>query len=137
MRNEKPPVPPDASASTRNFAISQSCDLPRVCRVCGGPAMPKECNNGCICRECEKRRRQKAKCRTYIRHGKYTECKVCGGMTLSKVGVCYRCRGDKQPNANNAPITEKELLERAKKYNAEHPLKAEEIKARWRAAYYG
>ena len=80
MKNEKSPVPPDASASPRNFAISQSCDLPRICRVCGGPAMPKECNS---------------------------------------------------------LESETEFLEKAKKYNAEHPLNAEEIKARWRAVYYG
>ena len=41
------------------------------------------------------------------------------------------------PKLDNSKEDEKILLEKAKKYNAEHPLNAEEIKARWRAVYYG
>lgn len=180
MKNEKSPVPPDASASPRNFALSRSCDLPRVCRICGAPAMPKECNNGLICRECYNKHRRNqqyhkrheptereakickhcgapamgggrgAICRdcynrlqrekmkvTYIPRRKYSPCKVCGRMTRSLIGICIRCQGKKMPKLNNSEDDKMELLEKAKKYNAEHPIKAEEIKARWRAAYYG
>lgn len=178
MKNEKSPVPPDASASPRNFAISQSRDLPRVCRICGAPALPKECNNGLICRACyNKHRREQqyhkrheptgrmaktckycgapamgggrgAICREcynirqnerypYIRTRKYEPCRICGTMTRSLAGICVQCQGKKMPKLNNSLEAEAEFLEKAKKYNAEHPLNAEEIKARWRAAYYG
>ena len=58
-------------------------------------------------------------------------------MTRSKAGICVQCQGKKMPKLNNSLEAEAALLEKAKKYNAEHPLNAEEIKARWRAAYYG
>ena len=58
-------------------------------------------------------------------------------MTRSKAGICVQCQGKKMPRKRNSAEEEKTLLEKAKKYNAEHPLNAEEIKARWRAAYYG
>lgn len=58
-------------------------------------------------------------------------------MTRSKAGICVQCQGKKMPKLNNSLEAEAALLELAKKYNAEHPLNAEEIKARWRAAYYG
>lgn len=172
------PVPPDASTSPRNFALSRSCDLPRVCRICGAPALPKEFNNGLICRACyNKHRREQqyhkrheptereaktckycgapamgggrgAICRDcynirqndrypYIRTRKYEPCRICGTMTRSKAGICTQCQGKKMPKLNNSLEAEAALLELAKKYNAEHPLNAEEIKARWRAAYYG
>ena len=61
----------------------------------------------------------------------------CGTMTRSLAGICVQCQGKKMPKLNNSLEAEAALLELAKKYNAEHPLNTEEIKARWRAAYYG
>ena len=152
----------------------------RICRICGATALPKECNNGLICRECYNKHRSEqqyhkrheptermaktckycgapamgggrgAICRecynrlqrekmkvTYIPRRKYNPCKVCGRITRSLIGICVRCQGKKMPKLNNSEDDKMELLEKAKKYNAEHPLNAEEIKARWRAAYYG
>ena len=72
-----------------------------------------------------------------FRNNTERRCRICGTMTRSKAGICVKCQGKKMPKLNNSKEDEKTLLEKAKKYNAEHPLNAEEIKSRWRAAYYG
>lgn len=105
----------------------------KTCKYCGAPAMGG--GHGAICRDCYNIRQNDRY--PYIRTRKYEPCKICGTMTRSLAGICVRCQGKKMPKLNNSLEAEAALLELAKKYNAEHPLKAEEIKARWRAAYYG
>lgn len=90
---------------------------------------------GAICRDCYNIRQNDRY--PYIRTRKYEPCRICGTLTRSLAGICVRCQGKKMPKLNNSLEAEAAFLEKAKKYNAEHPLNAEEIKARWRAAYYG
>lgn len=107
----------------------------KTCKYCGAPAMGG--GRGAICRDCYNRRQKEKSNMTYIKRRKYSPCKICGTMTRSQARICNQCQGKKMPKLNNSLEAEAALLELAKKYNAEHPLNAEEIKARWRAAYYG
>lgn len=69
--------------------------IERICRICGAPALPKEDNNGLICRECNlKHRRERARIKRALEAGKRL-CRFCGGPALpkeKKLGrICRNC----------------------------------------------
>lgn len=123
MRNEKSPVPPEASASPRNFALSRSCDLPRVCRICGAPALPKECRREHLCRKCYNAQALERYYKTSKRKRRII-CKVCGRATIANGDVCWKCLGEKHPFRND-PEGEAEFLKTAIFYNRKHPFAPE------------
>ena len=82
---------------------SESCptgNLPRVCRICGAPALPKECNNGLICRECYNKHRRNQQ---YHKRHEPTEreaktCKYCGAPAMGggRGAICRDCYNIRQ-----------------------------------------
>lgn len=99
---------------------------PRVCKYCGSEAYPKEKGIGFICPECYRKKRREA----YHRQGggsKNQKCKICGEITRSESGICWKCRYTQPRNITDTacriyPDYDFSKESEIKRWNREHPL---------------